>query len=98
MSCGSPIQPSLPIPRLQAFNYIGNSNNSIAIEEDNSTDDTRDLDDLYKKLCKAIHPDTLKDMFSATLMMHQNATQLVSEMIPEDLEKMLTDCLAIPEF
>ena len=95
MPCGSPIQSSLPIPRLQAFNYIGNSNDSIAIEEDN---DTRDLDDLYKKLCKAIHPDTLKDMFSATLVMHQNATQLVSEIIPEDLEKILTDSLALPEF
>ena len=83
---GSPIQPSLPIPRLQAHNYIDNSTQTI--EEKN---DTSDLEELYRQLCKACSPNSLKIFFSAMLLTQQNVDQKVLEEFPENLEKMLTD-------
>ena len=91
MPCGSPIQPSLPIPRLQYFNRIDNSNNSITIKEKNDTDDTRDLDELYIEARKVTPPNILKTMFHSLLKIPQNLDKIVCEMIPEDLEKILND-------
>ena len=83
---GSPIQPSLPILRLQPHNYTDKSTQTI--EEKN---DTSDLDELYRQLCKSCSPNTLKTFFSAMLLTQQNVDKKVREEFPENLEKMLTD-------
>ena len=61
------------------------------IKERNDTDDTRDLDELYIEARKVCPPDIMKNMFHSLLNIPQNLDQIVSEMIPEDLEQMLTD-------
>ena len=86
---GSPNQPSLPIPILQAHNYVDKSTQTI--EEKNDTSNTSDLDELYRQLGKSCSPSTLKMFFSAMLLTQQNVDQKVLEELPENLEKMLTD-------
>ena len=70
--CGSPKHPYLPIPRLQAHNYIDNSTQTI--EEKN---DTSDLDELYIEVRKTCPPDILKNIFSGLLITQQNVDQKV---------------------
>ena len=56
---------------------------------DVTKEDTQELDELYRKLCKTYSSDLLKTMFSSMILLRENFDKSLPDIVPENLKEKL---------